>query len=84
MWSLIAVRTGLAVEIHALGWRLLLAKTYITSRVVAVDFTVGAVRTRSRKIYLLGARDLPDLDPDLRDHLGYALRTWGFGDVRSG
>ncbi len=82
LWSLIAIRSGPAVELHALGWRLLLANTWITSPLVAVDRTVGAVRTRSGRTYALGVRDKPALDPELRAHLGYALRTWGYADVR--
>jgi hypothetical protein len=82
LWSLVAIRTGGAVELHALGWRLLLANTYITSPVVAVNLTHGAIRTRSGKTYLLGARDKPQLDRALRCHLGYALRQWGYDDVR--
>jgi hypothetical protein len=80
-WSLIAIRFGTATEIHALGWRLLAANTYITSLIVAVDLTRGAIRTRSGKNYLLGVHDQPGLDPELRDRLTYALRHWGFDDV---
>jgi hypothetical protein len=83
LWSVIAIRFGTAVELHALGWRVLLANTWITSPLRAVNLTEGAVRTRSGKVYLLGSRDQPDLDPELRSHLAYALRTWGFDDVRS-
>jgi hypothetical protein len=82
LWSLVAVRIGLAVEFHALGWRLLLAKAYVTSRVVTVNLTYGAIQTRSGRIYFLGARDQQDLDPELRSHLGDVLRAWGFEDVR--
>jgi hypothetical protein len=81
-WSLVSIHYGHEVEIHALGWRLLLANVWITSPVLAVDRGVGAVRTRSGRRYLLGVRDRPELDPALRAHLGYALRTWGFEDVR--
>ena len=49
---------------------------------MAVNLTLGAVRTRSGKAYLLGIRDQPQLDPELRAHLSYALREWGFEDVR--
>ncbi len=82
LWSLIAIRSGGAVEIHALGWRVLLANTWISSRVIVASLTEGVVRTRSGKTYLLGVRDKPELDPELRAHLAYALRTWGFDDVR--
>jgi hypothetical protein len=82
LWSLIAIRCGSAFDIHALGWRLLLENTWITSPLLAVDLTAGAVRTRSGHTYLLGGRDKSELDPELRAHLAYALRTWGFDDVR--
>jgi hypothetical protein len=82
LWSLIAIRIGLAVEYHALGWRISVAKTHVTSRVVTVNLTLGAIRTRSGKTYRLGVRDQPDLDPALRNHLGDTLRAWGFEDVR--
>jgi hypothetical protein len=83
LWSLIAIRCGSAFGIHALGWRLRLANTCITSSVVAIDLTAGAVRTWSGKNYLLGSRDESELDPELRAHLAYALQTWGFDDVRT-
>jgi hypothetical protein len=82
LWSLIAIRFEAAVEIHALGWRVLLANTWVSSRVVAANLTEGIVRTRSGKMYLLGVRDKPDLDPELRAHLAYALKTWKFIDVQ--
>jgi hypothetical protein len=83
LWSLIAIRIGSAIDIHALGWRQLLANTWITSSLLAVDLTAGAVRTLSGKNYLLGGRDKSELDPELRAHLAYALGTWGFDDVRT-
>jgi len=82
VWSLIAIRNGPLSEIHALGWRLLLANTWITSPVVAANLTLGAIRTESGKTYLLGVRDQPELDPELRRHLGDELRKWGYDDVR--
>src|ERR1700731_3163903 len=83
LWSLIAIRCGSAFDIHALGWRLLLENTWITSPLLAIDSAAGAVRTRSGHTYLLGCRDKSELDPELRAHLAYALRTWGFDDVRT-
>jgi hypothetical protein len=82
LWSLIAIHFGPAVDVHAIGWRLLLANAWVTSPLVAVDRTAGAVRTRSGRTYALGARDQPALDPELRAHLGSALKKWGFEDVR--
>jgi hypothetical protein len=82
LWSLISIRFTSAIEIHALGWRTLLANTWISSPLVAVNLTEGSLRTRSGKIYLLGVRDQPELDPELRSHLAYALKTWGFDDAQ--
>jgi hypothetical protein len=81
LWSFIAIRCGSAFDIHALGWRILLANTWITSPLRAIDLTARAIRTRSGHAYLLGRRDTVELDPELRAHLAYALRTWGFDDV---
>ncbi|WP_158933125.1 hypothetical protein [Acidisphaera sp. S103] len=81
LWSFIAIRIGSAVDIHALACRVRLRNTWITSSIVAVDLTARAIRTWSGQNYLLGTRDEPELDPELRAHLAYALRTWGFTDV---
>jgi hypothetical protein len=82
-WSLVAIRDpARGPEVHALGWRMLLGNTWITSPVIVVDLATGAVRTRSGNAYLLGSRDRADLDPELLEHLAYALRTWGYDDVR--
>lgn len=82
-WSFVAVRDPRrGTGVHALGWRMLLRNTWITSPVLVVDRASGAIRTRSGNAYLLGSRDGSDLDPELREHLAYALRTWGFDDVR--
>jgi hypothetical protein len=83
LWSLVAIHFDQLIEIHALGWRVLLANTWITSPLVGVNLTLDTVLTRSRKIYMLGSRDKPELDPNLRSHLADALKTWGFDDVRS-
>ncbi len=83
-WSLVAIRgtgTG-AAAVHALGWRIGLLNTWITSALLVVDTGSVAVGTRSGNIYTLGRPDDECLDPELRRHLAYALRTWGFDDVR--
>ena len=82
LWSIVAIRYSKATEIHALGWRRLLENTWITSPLVAADLAAGSIRTRSGNAYSLGIRDDKELDPVLRDHLAYALRTWRFDDVR--
>ena len=84
-WSLIAIRGlgGGGTKVHALGWRQALANTWITSSLVAVDVAVQATRTRSGHVYALGRREDPGrMHPELADHLDYALRKWGFVDLR--
>ena len=83
-WTLVAIRDTArpVVAVHVLGWRTMLANTWITSSLTAVDPEKTAVATRSGHVYLLGDPDSTDLDPELRDHLAYALRTWGFADVQ--
>lgn len=84
LWSLVAVREPAerGTKVHALGWRAQLANTWITSPLVAVDMAAGAVTTTSGHVYLLAERDELQLEPALRGHLAYALRMWGFDDVR--
>ena len=84
-WSLIAIRDPGRdrVNIHALGWRIILQTTWITSRLVSLDLGAQALATLSGHVYLLGKPDSPELDPELRDHLAYALSHWAFDDVRS-
>lgn len=41
-WSLIAIRSGAATEILAIGWRLLLANKWIKFSAAAVDLTAVA------------------------------------------
>ena len=83
-WSIVAIgrADGSGATLHALGWRVGMVNTWITSPLRAVDLAGGAVRTSSGKVYALGEPDDPELHPLLREHLAYALRTWGFDDVR--
>lgn len=80
---LVSIRTAgdLDVAVHALGWRLVLANTWITSRLLAADLESGAVGTWSGKVYTLVGCNSRELPPPLHDHLGYALRLWGYDDV---
>ena len=84
-WSLIAIG-GLGegcADVHALGWRRGLSNTWITSPLVAVDLAAQAIQTMSGHVYALGRRDNPaGMQPELADHLDYALRTWGFVNLR--
>lgn len=83
-WSLVAIRRPSAgdVKVHALGWREAEANTWITSALVAVDLGSGVIGTSSGHAYRLGVQDGPAMAPDLRQHLAYALRKWGFTDVQ--
>ena len=83
-WSLVAIREpgGDAFTMRALGWRVGLANTWITSALRCVDLAAGTVGTSSGHAYTLGGRDTNELHPELRRHLAYALRTWGYEDVR--
>ena len=83
-WSIVSIgrADGSGATLHVLGWRVGLVNTWVTSPLCAVDLVDGAVRTSSGKVYTLGEPDAPGLHPLLRDHLAYALRTWGFDDVR--
>lgn len=84
-WSLVAIRNldGCRTEVHALGWRAALGNTWITSTLVGVDLQMRGVSTRSGYVYRLGTEEVPGPSPELRDHLVYALHTWGFTDVGS-
>lgn len=82
-WSLIAV-CGLVdrgAEVHALGWRVDLVNTWISSALVGVDLEAQAVSTKSGHAYRLWGKNELKLAPSPRDHLAYALHTWGFTDV---
>lgn len=83
-WSIVSIgrADGRGATLHALGWRVGLVNTWITSPLRSMDLAAGAVRTSSGKVYALGEPDAPGLHPLLREHLAYALRTWGFDDVR--
>lgn len=82
-WSLVAVRDSESrgTQVHALGWRVALVNTWITSPLVGVDSQARAVSTESGHAYSLELQDGPELAPSLWKHLAYALRTWGFTDV---
>ena len=83
-WTLVAIRDPgrPQVNIHALGWRSTLQNTWITSRLVAVDALTGAVATMSGHVYRLGDADAGELEPQLREHLRYALHQWRFESVQ--
>ena len=83
-WSIVSIgrAEGRGATLHALGWRVELLNTWITSPLRAVDLVGRAVRTSSGKAYDLGRPDDPGLHPLLREHLAYALRTWRFDDGR--
>ena len=84
-WSFVALRNVdcQGSRVHALGWRSGLANTWATSRLAAVDSAAEVVKTFSGHGYRLHDPDCRwDLRPELRAHLEYALRTWGFVDVR--
>ncbi len=80
LWCLVAIRDPRRpqVQIHALGWRSALQNTWITSRLVAVDALKRAVATMSGHVYRLGEADAEELEPQLREHLRYALHQWKF------
>ena len=84
-WTMIAIRytRQRRVDIHGLGWRTKLDNSWITSRLVAADLTGRAVASLSGHTYLLGQPDTPELDPNLRSHLAYALHRWAFENIRS-
>ena len=82
-WSLVAGRDpdGRGIQVHALGWRVALVNTWITSALVGVGLQPQVVSTWSGHAYRLGTEDLPEQYPELRAHLAYALRAWGFSNV---
>lgn len=83
-WSIVSIgrADGCRATLHALGWRVGMLNTWITSPVRTVDLAGRAVRTSSGKVYALGEPDASELHPLLREHLAYALRMCGFDDVR--
>ena len=83
-WSLVALRNldCHGSKVHALGWRVGLANTWITSALTMVDLPRGLVATQSGHAYSLGEKDCQELEPVLREHLLYALGRWGFQHVR--
>jgi hypothetical protein len=82
-WNLVVIReqSGPRLELHCLGWRSALGNTWITSPLVRIDLTAGLVATFSKHVYVLGRRD-EGLDDCMRQHLLYALRTWGCDNVK--
>ncbi len=81
-WNLIVIRSSPATTLHALGWRRIVANTWLTTRIVAIDTTMDIVRTRSGAAYYLNFQYPCELDPDLRAHLAYGLRMWGYKDIQ--
>lgn len=83
-WTLVAIRydRGRGTQVHALGWRTALGNTWITSALIGVDAGAGMVATRSGHAYALGTAHGPEFDAALREHLAYALRTWGYDGIR--
>ncbi len=82
---LIAIRAkGLPdAAVHALGWRRGLADVWATSLLQAVDREAGVVVTSSGSVYAIRDHGDGELPPVLQRHLAYALRVWGFVDVRA-
>ena len=82
---LIAIRAkGLPdAAVHALGWRRGLADVWATSLLQAVDREAGVVITSSGSVYAIRDGGDDELPPALQRHLAYALRVWGFDDVRA-
>jgi len=55
-WGFISLHFGFEVRIHALGWRLLVARAWFSCAIVTVDRGIGAVRTRSGASFFLASR----------------------------
>ena len=81
-WRFIAVRSSSGVAIHAVGWRLLRATVWITSALVAVDRTLGAIETMAGNQYSLGVPGRSLLEPELANAITAALRRRGFTHLR--
>ena len=82
-WALIAIRfVGRPEpELHALGLVRQTGCVWITSRIMSSGESQASIITWSGNRYDLGRRGDPELAPELRAHLRYALLTWGFVDV---
>ena len=85
-WNLIAIRdpSGRGTQIHALGWRRRLENTWITSPIIGINVYPAMVRTSSAHSYGLGEPGGTAMDPELMDHLLFALRTWRFVGIEPG
>ena len=83
-WNLVAIR-GLekGTEVHALGRRVALGNEWITSPIAAVSPGPTAVETASGHSYRLARQDGARMEPALLEHLAYALRSWGFDNIRT-
>ena len=81
-WNLLAIRLPAETAVHAVGWRMLLARPWITSALTRFDRALGAVRTSTGSQYSLGLPGLGKLDPELGGHVVDVLRSWGFKRVR--
>ena len=82
-WALIAIRfVGRPeTQLHALGSVRETGCVWITSRIMSSGENQSSIITWSGNRYNLGSRGAPELAPELRAHLRYALLTWGFVDV---
>ena len=76
-WSLVAIRNldGCRTEVRALGWRVALGNTCVTSVLVGGGMQAWVVSTRAGHAYRLEIEDMPELCPELWSYLTYALRT---------
>lgn len=84
LWTFVAIRfpPPRVPEVHALGWRVQLQNTWITSALVSVSIQSRRIGTASGHDYSLGTRDGPGLRVELWEHLIYSLQTWGFRDIQ--
>ena len=82
-WKFVAIREDSNVDVHAAGWRMLQARPWISSSLVAYDKALGAIRTSDGSQYSLGLPGLPDLDPELSPVIAEFLRTQGHKYVRA-
>ena len=69
------VLDGQETEVRALGWRVALGNTCVTSVLVGGGMQAWVVSTRAGHAYRLEIEDMPELCPELWSYLTYALRT---------